>query len=139
MEGPSVTRTARLTAIVAFAAIVLTGFVLMGPITVGGYWIFSPGSYSSQRLGAAVTLKQPLLICRSADSVRRKGESGHEADDDALPRMLFHECREVEVGTELTVEEVGTAVTRVRAKDAIASAYASTDQLMANGPAVDSK
>ena len=132
------TRTAKLIEIVAFVTIVLTGFALTGLIAVGTNWIFSPVSHSSPRR-AVVTLKEPLVICRSADSVRRKGDSGGDADDVALPRILLRECQKVEAGTELTVEEVGTAVTRVREKEAIASAYASTDQLMANAPAVASK
>ena len=131
--------TAKLRELVAFVTIVLAGFALMGLTAVGTNWIFSPANHSNPRRGAVVTLKQPLVICRSADSVRRKGESGSNADDVALPRILLRECQKVEAGTELTVEEIGTAVTRVREKEAIASAYASTDQLMANVPAVASK
>ena len=133
------TRTAKLIEIGAFVTIVLTGFALTGLVAVGTNWIFSPVSHSSPRRSAVVTLKQPLVICRSADSARRKGGSDSDADDIALPRILLRECQKIEPGTELTVEEVGTAVTRVREKDAIASAYASTDQLMVNVPPVASK
>ncbi len=129
------TRTAKLIEVVAFVTIVLTGFALTGLIAVGTNWIFSPVSHSSPRR-AVVTLKEPLVICRSADSVRRKGDSDGDADDVALPRILLRECQKVEAGTELTVEEIGTAVTRVREKDAITSAYAATDQIIANVPAV---
>jgi len=116
------------------SANVFTGFALMGLIAVGAYWIFSAGS--SPRRGPVVTIKQPLVVCRSADSVRRKGKSGSKANEVALPRILLSECQTVEVGTELTVEEVGTSLTRVREKDAIESSYASTDQIMANVPTV---
>jgi hypothetical protein len=118
------------------SANVFTGFALMGLIAVGAYWIFSAGSYASPRRGPVVTLKQSLVVCRSADSVRRKGKSGSKANEVPLPRILLSECQTVEVGTELTVEEVGTALTRVREKDAIESTYASTDQIMANVPTV---
>lgn len=118
---------------------VLTGFALMSLIAVGASWIFSPWSHSSPHRGAVVTLKLPQVICRSADSVRRIGESDSNANDVALPRMLFRECKKVEAGIELTVEEIGRAVTRVREKDAIASTYASTNQIMANVPTIASK
>jgi hypothetical protein len=121
------------------SANVFTGFALIGLIAVGAYWIFGAGSYASPRRGAVVTLKQPLVICRSADSVRRKGESGSKANVVALPRILLRECQTVVVGTELIVEEVGIALTRVREKDAIESTYASTDQIMANVPTVAGK
>lgn len=121
------------------SAYLLTGFAVMGLMAVGAYWVFSLGSHSSLHRGVVVTLKQPQVICRSADSVRHKEESGSQDDDVVLPRILLRECRKVEAGIELTVEEIGPAVTRVREKDALASAYASTDDIMANVPAVASK
>jgi hypothetical protein len=121
------------------SAYLLTGFAVIGLMVVGADWIFNSGSHSSIHRGAVVTLKQPQVICRSADSIRRKAESGSMADDVVLPRILLRECRKVEAGTELTVEEIGRAVARVREKDAIESAYASTDQIMAYVPAVASK
>jgi hypothetical protein len=121
------------------SANVFTSFALMSLIAVGAYWIFSPWSHSSPHRGALVTLKQPQVICRSAESVRRIGQSGTKVNDVVLPRMLFQECKKVEAGTELTVEEIGRAVARVREKDAIASTYASSDQIMANVPTVASK